>query len=258
MHRHSLELQTFRVLPPGPPVAGFWNCRRTVGECALLLHNNYMPKITDPNITNRTDTAAAMNISMTTLDNWVRRGCPVISRDGRGRNAKFSLVAVRQWRVKDLQRSYPAHVAEEMARLGREHANALRQRVEGAAAHFLWWSFSHGGPILFEDLHKQEGLTELEAKRYVCFFWLYWIHLFEAWLTGDAYNKNLEQCIGSNLDDEMRTISCGRYKWHSMPPSNFDIDRDTPRPRIVEEYGNDLRKARTRREGAPDDSESIG
>ena len=42
----------------------------------------------------------------------------------------------------------------------------------------------------------------------------------------------------------MRIMSCGCYKWHSGPPSAFDINRDIKTPRIIEQYCEDSRAER--------------
>src|SRR5438128_11748072 len=135
-----------------------------------------MSKVTESDIANRAQTAGVMETTVTTLDTWVKRGCPVISRSGKGRSCSFSLTAVRKWRAKDLQRKYPPNVAAEMAKLGKEHVNGLRDRVEDAAKHFLWWSFAAGAPILVDDLVQQKGFKDIEAKRLLGTFYLYRVH----------------------------------------------------------------------------------
>lgn len=48
---------------------------------------------------NRSDTAAFFEVSPNTLDSWVRKGCPVMSRGGRGVAHEFDLLAVICWRA---------------------------------------------------------------------------------------------------------------------------------------------------------------
>lgn len=56
-------------------------------------------------VLNRTEMARHLGISMPTLDEWVRRGCPVVERGGRGRQWKFNTAEVRAWRDEDIRHS---------------------------------------------------------------------------------------------------------------------------------------------------------
>lgn len=40
---------------------------------------------------------------MTTVDDWVKRGCPVVERGGRGKQWKFNSAQVRAWRDDDIR-----------------------------------------------------------------------------------------------------------------------------------------------------------
>ncbi len=67
-------------------------------------------------VLNRTEMAQHLGIAMPTLDDWVRRGCPVLERGGRGRQWSFNSADVRAWRDEDVQRqalgASPASVDE--------------------------------------------------------------------------------------------------------------------------------------------------
>jgi len=52
---------------------------------------------------NRTQMADHLGVAMPTLDDWVRRGCPVVERGGRGRSWKFNSAEVRAWRDEDIR-----------------------------------------------------------------------------------------------------------------------------------------------------------
>lgn len=52
---------------------------------------------------NRKGLAESFQVSLPTVDEWVRRGCPVEQAGGSGRDYKFSLPSVVAWRVADLQ-----------------------------------------------------------------------------------------------------------------------------------------------------------
>ena len=52
---------------------------------------------------NRTEMSDHLGVAMSTLDDWVRRGCPVVSRGGRGRRWQFNSADVRAWRDEDIR-----------------------------------------------------------------------------------------------------------------------------------------------------------
>lgn len=52
-----------------------------------------------------------LGVAMPTLDDWVRRGCPVVERGGRGRAWKFNSADVRAWRDEDIREQMASKVA---------------------------------------------------------------------------------------------------------------------------------------------------
>jgi len=48
---------------------------------------------------NRTELAAFFEKSLPTIDSWVRKGCPVLQRGGRGREWLFNPADVAEWRI---------------------------------------------------------------------------------------------------------------------------------------------------------------
>jgi phage terminase Nu1 subunit (DNA packaging protein) len=50
-------------------------------------------------IVNRAELASLFEVSLPTVDAWVRKGCPVVERGGRGREWKFHFSEVFNWRV---------------------------------------------------------------------------------------------------------------------------------------------------------------
>ncbi|MBY6056772.1 terminase small subunit [Leisingera daeponensis] len=52
---------------------------------------------------NRAELAEFNGVSLPTIDEWVRRGCPVVQRGGRGRAWIFNTAEVRSWRDDDIR-----------------------------------------------------------------------------------------------------------------------------------------------------------
>jgi hypothetical protein len=195
---------------------------------------------------NRAEVAAEFDVSLPTVDDWIRRGCPMISKGDKGRAAEFSLSAVRAWRASDVARQ--CYSLEELRILrdsGQEHLNSLRVRVEDSAKHFLWYSFTVGAEPLTEYLRDKQGLDELKAKKAVVSFYLHWAYIYEGWLSNDAYNRALRDSSAKDLDDEFCAVTLGCYKATSFPPSNFDINK-VQLPAVIEHYLNEIASARQR------------
>lgn len=50
-------------------------------------------------IVNRADLATLCNVTLPTVDAWVRRGCPAVERGSKGREWQFDFAEVVQWRI---------------------------------------------------------------------------------------------------------------------------------------------------------------
>lgn len=48
---------------------------------------------------NRAELAGICNCSLPTVDAWVRKGCPVVARGGKGKEWQFDSAAVIDWRI---------------------------------------------------------------------------------------------------------------------------------------------------------------
>lgn len=50
-------------------------------------------------IVNRAELADLFGVSLPTIDSWVRKGCPVVERGGRGREWQFHVSEIFNWRI---------------------------------------------------------------------------------------------------------------------------------------------------------------
>ena len=185
---------------------------------------------------NRAELARELGVSLPTIDDWVRRGCPVVSKGSKGRASEFSISEVRAWRAEDVaNRCYSREELRILRQSGQEHLNSLRLRVEDSAKHFLWYSFTRGSDIMVEYLRDKRGIPENEAKKVVVAFYLHWSYIYEFWLNDDAYNRALKDHSGSDLDDEFKDFTLGCYKATSFPPTNFDVGK-MELPNVLNRY----------------------
>lgn len=79
---------------------------------------------------NRADTADLFGIAKTTLDDWVRRGCPVVQRGSRGKAWQFSSADVSRWREDDIRASALSVEATPAEELRRRKLEAETQLIE--------------------------------------------------------------------------------------------------------------------------------
>lgn len=81
---------------------------------------------------NRAELADTFGVSLPTVDGWVRAGCPVVERGGRGKQWVFNTAAIAEWlrdrAVEDATGSERADEAEWRARKLR--AQALHEELE--------------------------------------------------------------------------------------------------------------------------------
>lgn len=61
-----------------------------------------MPRTGTGQIVNRTGLAECFGVNLTTVDQWRRKGCPVVSKGSKGRAWEFNTAAVMKWRLDQL------------------------------------------------------------------------------------------------------------------------------------------------------------
>jgi len=47
---------------------------------------------------NRKEIADIMGVSLPTIDSWIKRGCPFVTRGGKGKEWLFNITSVIKWR----------------------------------------------------------------------------------------------------------------------------------------------------------------
>jgi hypothetical protein len=143
---------------------------------------------------NKTELAKAFDVSTTTVDNWLRRGMPFVSKGRSGRSWEFDEYEVRDWKSRQDNNSFPFDPPEGMT------GNALRDFSQLAIEHFF---FSLMGDFLspVSGMLKREGLPDDENKK-ICLY-LYFLAEYFAmdYLKKDLFNKFLTASCGTDLDE---------------------------------------------------------
>lgn len=183
--------------------------------------------------------AEVWKVSLPTIDDWVRRGCPIHKEGDKGKACEFSLIAVKKWRVRDLAIRSGADVTE-LDRKGLEHGNGLRGLVQHAPEHFLRYAFRVGTHVFKEDL-EELGLNDRQAKLGTLGIFLVLSYIYEQWLASDAFNEQVKHDLHEDLDSVFRLMGSSWFKGQSLPPINCSVgEKELPEPLI--EYCEELHR----------------
>ena len=88
---------------------------------------------------NASEMAKLLGVATATVIKWVKRGCPVVSREPVGRKTRwvFEVAAVKKWRQQDLARYEKPHIefknplSLSKDLMGKEEELRFRRTIEG-------------------------------------------------------------------------------------------------------------------------------
>ncbi len=88
---------------------------------------------------NASETAKLLGVESSTVVDWAKRGCPVVSREPVGRKTRwvFDVAAVKEWRQEDLARREKPHtefkkpLSLPKGLMGKEEERRFRRTIEG-------------------------------------------------------------------------------------------------------------------------------
>jgi phage terminase Nu1 subunit (DNA packaging protein) len=79
-----------------------------------------------PRLVNRAELASLCNVSLPTVDGWVRKGCPAIERGSKGREWRFDCAAVIDWRIARAVEAATAGLVGEDDKISKDEADRRR------------------------------------------------------------------------------------------------------------------------------------
>ncbi|SAL03158.1 Phage DNA packaging protein Nu1 [Caballeronia fortuita] len=79
---------------------------------------------------NRAGLADVFGVALTTIDTWVRSGCPVVQKGGRGQEWKFNTAAVARWREETAAAAAAGDAPDDIEKLDLRKAAAETQMAE--------------------------------------------------------------------------------------------------------------------------------
>lgn len=87
-------------------------------------------------LVNRAKLAEIFDVALTTIDAWVKKGCPVVQRGARGVEWSFNTADVARWREDERARQAAGTVPDDREKLDlrRAQADTLRAELELAKA----------------------------------------------------------------------------------------------------------------------------
>lgn len=81
-------------------------------------------------LVNRAALADFFGVSLVTIDNWVRGGCPVVTRGSRGVEWQFNTADVRKWREDEIRKESTGDAKQDENKLRQRRASAETARAE--------------------------------------------------------------------------------------------------------------------------------
>lgn len=85
-------------------------------------------------ILNRAELASLCDVSLPTVDGWVRKGCPYLERGSKGREWRFDAAAVIEWRVAHSVEEALSGYQDESGQITREEADRRRAVANAISA----------------------------------------------------------------------------------------------------------------------------
>lgn len=87
---------------------------------------------------NASETANLLGVEASTVIDWAKRGCPVVSRESLGRKTRwvFDVAAVKEWRQQDLARrdkpriEFKKPLSLPKGLMGKEEERSFRRSIE--------------------------------------------------------------------------------------------------------------------------------
>ena len=85
-------------------------------------------------IVSRVDLASLCGVSLTTVDTWLRKGCPIVERGSKGREARIDLAAVVDWRIKTAVADAVSGIEGDDGRVSKDEADRRRAVANAISA----------------------------------------------------------------------------------------------------------------------------
>ena len=192
-----------------------------------------MSRSTKPKGLSKVDLAAAFEVSLPTIDSWLRKGCPYTRKGGHGRPWEFRLSDVIKWREKaagesaqewkggHLRSSRQIGDVPELIQQRPDFENPLRFFSEEAVKHFLYTFWQGDFARAASGFLKEKGITTVQNIEIMQFFGYMSFRALNDWVGTDVFNETFKK-HDLNLDEFWNSIS-GQSVVTNPPPDPDDV-----------------------------------
>lgn len=159
---------------------------------------------------NRSGLAREFGVNVSTIDAWLRRGCPASKRS---RQWRFSLEQVANWRNKE---GYNDTDNLPKGTTG----NAIRDFSTMAIKHFVLWLINEMGPA-WSGMMKESGINQELIKKLWVFNYILMDYCLREYLEKDMFNR----AIGNDLDKIWNSVCLKPLqKIKTYPLTEIDLE----------------------------------
>ena len=160
---------------------------------------------------NRATLARMMGVSLPTIDDWQRRGCPVAASGSKGRSYSFNVQEVIEWRVKDERRRQgmpPAPANDDPRPSSFASAyNPFRQISYVSVHSFIKLAFHQVAlDDMIADVRLHTACDERAAKMAVgsiCYLqWMPWAK----WVREDWFNRACDEDVDALFKQQRPSV----------------------------------------------------
>jgi hypothetical protein len=155
---------------------------------------------------NRSELAKEFSVNLTTIDNWVRKGCPASKKN---RQWRFNLEEVTQWRNREQDTDNPPEGIT---------GNGIRDFSTIAIKHFILWLINEMGPA-WSGMMKENGLDPGLTKKLWVFNYILMDFRLKEYLKKDMFNR----AIGNDLDKIWNSVCLKPLQKVKTYPTEIDL-----------------------------------
>lgn len=184
-----------------------------------------MTKLKNPStkLLSKAELAAAFQVSLPTIDSWLRKGCPYDTKGGHGRSWKFRLPKVIQWRegiIANSTQTWKGGHAQPEAQ------NPFRIYSEESVKHFAWWLTETWWPAWSGLLRTETKLSDDDIRKLFKQQYYLLLYYLDEYLSGDEFSADHKSQTGYSFDDLATRVHGVTVK--SRPPAPDTVTLPIP------------------------------
>lgn len=181
---------------------------------------------------NKRELAEEMNVSLTTIDNWIRKGLPYITRGDRDTAWGFNLEDCEAWRL-NYERTSKGKAPIPKGSSG----NLLRDLTTLACNHFFEYLTNKTEDKILEFCQKA-GIKKKNAETLWASLYILFCTSFKEYREGDCFNVFLKEDSEEYDIDTVWNLMCGHSLQVTKTKPNVEANFKVP-PKVSKIIGYD-------------------